>query len=231
MPGTAHGSPDGIDKQLYEFVVEQVRIGVDRVTLIERLEAAGLSYTQAYEVVDMLYPKIAQEVAREQAPALQNILQAIIGGVLAAGISGAAWAAIAVIMELEVGFAAWGIGFLAGWAVALFSRGKKGLSLQVIAVVSSLAGIALGKYITFYYYLMEAIGQDFGLDIAVEIPMFSKLVFDTLLENLSLLFSTFDILWVSLAVGTAWRFLQEQKVQRRIESPVPAGSGGEGAGS
>lgn len=226
---SAHDSYGEIDERLHEFVVEQIRAGVDQMTLTNRLEGAGLSYDQAYEVVRTLYPVIIQQVTRAEAPTLPNVLQGILGGLLAAIASGIAWAAIVVNFEYELGIAAWGIGFLAGWAVAFFSRGKKGSTLQVIAVLSSLIGIALGKYLTFYYYLREAFREEFGQVMASDIPVFSRMVFELLIENASVLFSSFDVLWVALAVGTAWRILKEQGAKHHNDSRLSGETGGKGA--
>lgn len=60
---------------------------------------------------------------------------------------GLVWGFILILTDYEVGFVAWGIGFLAGFLVVRFAGGRKGAPLQAIAIVSSLVGIMLGKYI------------------------------------------------------------------------------------
>ena len=79
------------------------------------------------------------------------------------------------ISDYEVGFVAWGIGFVAGSAVVLATRGAKGPRLQVIAVVSALLGILLGKYLSF------AFGAGIG---ARRIGLLSSDMFGFFRENL-----------------------------------------------
>jgi hypothetical protein len=68
---------------------------------------------------------------------------------------------------------AWGIGLLSGFAVMFAARGKKGLPLQVIAVLSSIAGIVIGKYGTFFYWVRESIREEYGAEAAADLSVFS----------------------------------------------------------
>jgi hypothetical protein len=97
------------------------------------------------------------------------------------------------------------IGALSGYAVVKFAGGRKGLPLQVIAVVASLLGIAIGKYATFYHFFRQAAIETVGPEVASEITVLSPIVVETFFENFSLLLSGFDLLWVILAVAAAWR--------------------------
>ena len=67
-----------------------------------------------------------------------------------------AWGLIVKWSEYEIGIVAWGIGFLAGAAVVAATRGGKGPVLQVVAVVSALLGILLGKYLGYAFAVMAA---------------------------------------------------------------------------
>jgi hypothetical protein len=55
-----------------------------------------------------------------------SLLPAIGAGLVAALVGGIVWGLIVKISDYEVGFVAWGIGFIAGTAVVLSSRGAKG---------------------------------------------------------------------------------------------------------
>jgi len=80
----------------------------------------------------------------------------------------------------------------------------------VIAVVSALVGILLGKYLSYAFILQEeakAAGESIGL---VSGDMFSFFR-----DDLDVVFSLFDLLWVGLAVFTAWRIPQ-------VDEPEPA---------
>src|SRR3989337_1216057 len=75
-----------------------------------------------------------------------SLLPAIAAGLVAAIVGGVVWGLIVKISDYEVGFVAWGIGFIAGTAVVLATRGAKGPRLQVIAVVASPLRILLGQH-------------------------------------------------------------------------------------
>lgn len=191
-------------EELFNFIVEQVKAEVDKETIVAQLEEAGTPHERAVEVVNAIYHEVIR-LAQEEEPTSGDVLRAATGGVLAAIIAGIAWAMIVVYAGYELGFAAWGIGFVAGWAVVFLGRGKRGTSLQITAALSSVAGIVLGKYFTFYHYFKEAIREDFGQEIAAQVSLFSGVVVEIVLENVSDLFTEYDVLWVLLAVSTAWR--------------------------
>src|SRR5688572_21081358 len=139
-----------------------------------------------------------------------SLLPAIAAGLVAAIVGGIVWGLIVKISDYEVGFVAWGIGFVAGTAVVFASRGAKGPPLQVIAVVSALLGILLGKYLSFAFGVQE------DADAAgVSIGLLSSDMFTLFRENLDIVFSFFDLLWVGFAVFSAWRI-------PKVDEPAPA---------
>ena len=132
-----------------------------------------------------------------------SLLPAIAAGLVAALVGGIVWGLIVKISDYEVGFVAWGIGFIAGTAVVVASRGAKGRRLQVIAVVSALLGILLGKYLSYAFVVQEE-AKSFGQSIG----LVSGDMFSFFREDLDAVFSLFDLLWVGFAVFTAWRIPQ-----------------------
>lgn len=94
---------------------------------------------------------------------------------------------------------------LAGFGVVLFARGKKGTVLQTIAVVTSVAGIALGKYVLFAEILRKVALERAGAEAAARVTVLSAKIFGIFLQNLPQILSPYDGLWVVLAVLTAWR--------------------------
>jgi hypothetical protein len=104
-----------------------------------------------------------------------RLVRATIAGGVAALIGGGVWAGLAVGIGVELGYVAWGIGLLCGFAVSKLGRGH-GTIFQVLAVVCSLVGIAIGKIA----FMMN------GNDIADA-------------------FGIVDIVFVLLAVASAWR--------------------------
>jgi hypothetical protein len=139
-----------------------------------------------------------------------SLLPAIAAGLGAAIVGGIVWGFIVKITDYEVGILAWGIGFVAGTAVVFATRGGKGHRLQVIAVVSALVGVLLGKYLGYAFAIQEQ-GSALGLDIG----LFSSQMFRIFRENLDDVFGLFDLLWIGLAVFTSWRVPQ-------VEQPEPA---------
>ena len=132
-----------------------------------------------------------------------SLTPAMLGGGLAAAAGGGIWGLIVIATGYVIGIMAWGIGLLAGCAVVFFSRGQKGTPLQVIAVLSSVLGIAIGKYVTFFHFLKKAITERYGLEVASKVSLFSGRVVQAFIEGIGSMVSDADILWVILAVTTA----------------------------
>ena len=133
------------------------------------------------------------------------------GSLVAAVVGGFLWGLIVILSEYEIGIAAWGIGFLAGFAVVRFAGGAKGMPLQVVAVVSSLLGIVIGKYISYAYFFKQAVSDRFDVDISY----LDSEIFRAFRENLTDVFGGFDLLWAALAVMTAWRLTRPSGLMSR----------------
>jgi len=155
-------------------------------------------------------------LVREERPAAAAMLPALAAGLVAAVVGGVVWGLIVKWTDYEVGFAAWGIGFLVGLAVVTAARAR-GLVFQVVAVLCALLGILIGKYLSFVWVLQNAAEDEFGE--AVDIPVFSMDTFDLFRDNLDTVFGWIDLLWVGLAVVSAWRALQPEDPQPA--QPVP----------
>ena len=69
--------------------------------------------------------------------------QCYLVAVLAAAVGALAWAGIAYLTEYELGYVAWAIGGMVGWAMAKF--GGRGNACAATAAVLAVAGIAGGK--------------------------------------------------------------------------------------
>lgn len=139
-------------------------------------------------------------------PALASLAAGVVGGVL--------WGLIVKWSNYEVGVVAWAIGFMAGTAVVNVARGARGPHLQVIAVAGALVGILLGKYLSFAFAVQED-----AQAVGVELGVLSGEMFRIFRENLSDVFGLFDLLWIGLAVFTAWRIPGEVEP---AASPPPA---------
>jgi hypothetical protein len=152
----------------------------------------------------------------EQRPS-GSLLLAAGAGLGAAAVGGVVWGLVVKWSDYEIGIVAWGIGFLVGAAVVAATRGGKGPALQAIAVVSALAGILLGKYLGFAFVVQEqaeAAGVKLGL-LSSELRTLFR-------EDLGSVFGLFDLLWIGLALYTAWRALQrpEPEPSPDLDRPV-----------
>jgi hypothetical protein len=152
-------------------------------------------------------------IVREERPAAALLVPAVLAGVVAAILGAVVWGLMVKWTDYEVGFVAWGIGFLVGIAVLRATRGARGLVFQVVAVLCALLGILLGKYLSFVWVLQEVAERE--TQGAIEFPVFSMDTVDLFRDELGTVFDWIDLLWAGLAVYTAWRAL-------RPEEPEPA---------
>ncbi|WP_410771611.1 hypothetical protein [Fontibacillus sp. BL9] len=140
-----------------------------------------------------------------------SVVVPVLAALAAAIIGGAIWALIVVLTEYEVGIVAWAIGGLAAFAVSKFSR-KVTAVHQLVAVIASLLGILLGKYFAFAYFLTN------GID-----GIFNSAIFTVFKDNFIDMFSGMDIVFVVLAVATAWQLPAKMKAkQPAAENGMPA---------
>ena len=194
-------------EELQAFVTNEMKAGTSRGAISQKLVQRGLESSEAARIVESLHEHIRQALQEEELAA-SHLLPALGAGALAALAGGLAWAVVVALTEYEIGYLAWGIGLLSGFAVMLASRGKKGLPLQVIAVLSSITGIVIGKYGTFFYWVRESVREDYGAEAAADLSAFSAYMIQVFLQEIGSMVSGFDALWVFLAVVTAWKIPQ-----------------------
>lgn len=119
-------------------------------------------------------------------PILYALIGALIGGII--------WGLIVVLFDYELGLVALAIGGLTGYAVVFATNKSVNQSHQIIAVITSLIGIVLGKYFAFGYFFNEGFE---GMFDSVTFSFFTEFFFD--------LFGFMDIVFILLAVITAWQ--------------------------
>ena len=152
-----------------------------------------------------------------EAPASGSLPLAAAAGLVAAIAGGVVWGLIVKWSEYEIGIVAWGIGFLVGAAVVAAGRGRKGPALQAVAVVCALVGILLGKYLGYAFAVQEQL-EELSAALGVEVGLFSAEMWSAFREDLGSVFGLFDVLWIGLALYTAWRALQPNEPE---PSPAP----------
>src|SRR5438034_8501239 len=109
-----------------------------------------------------------RSLASEVRSAAGLYLPAVLAGLVAAIAGGIAWGLIVKWTDYEIGFAAWGLGFLVGMAVLVATRGSRGLPFQAIAIGCALLGILIGKYLAFVW-IVQGVADD-QTSGAVNIP-------------------------------------------------------------
>lgn len=187
-------------EKLTAFVIEQARSGADKLTIKTRLMAGGIQEEIATELVERVWA----DVVTEEEFSLGSMLPAMVGGMIGAVIGGVIWGLIATASGYEIGWIAWGVGWLAGVGVVLFAGGRRGRPLQFVAVAAAVLGLLIGKYFTFFAALKQYMGAELGVEAVAEMSMFSVGVIQMFGANLTLLVNGFDMLWIFLAVATAW---------------------------
>jgi len=199
--------------QLQAFVVEQLRSGVDRNSIVTKLtDNMGVNNSDATQIVTLTYAKL-RKTADEEEFSFGMLLPALIGGLVAAVVGGIIWGMVVITTDYEIGYMAVGIGFLTGYGVVLFTSGRKGVPLQVIAVAASIVGIAIGKYVTFFQAVKGYVSQEYGPDATAQLSMVSTGIVQAFAESLGEILGGYDILWVILAVVTAWKIPKAQGVK------------------
>lgn len=147
---------------------------------------------------------IQAELAQEKA-SVASLPGAVIGGAIGSLLAAAAWAAIAILSDAEIGYAAVGVGFLAGQGVYLGARRKKSSQMVWIAVLCAIAGLVLAKYFIVAHVLMTKLPAE-------HLGYLDGRVFHMFTEVLPKLLSPFDALWVLLAIGAARRVVAPTKL-------------------
>jgi hypothetical protein len=90
-------------------------------------------------------PEVSETATMPPSPVEQGVpIRAILAGAAAAVLGGAIWAFIAVAADLEVGWIAWGIGLLVGFAMTRVTD-KRGTTMAGIAAALSAVGLIAGK--------------------------------------------------------------------------------------
>ena len=154
------------------------------------------------------FPETAAEHAPPREPS-RSLWPAAGAALAAAIVGGVLWGLIVKFSDYEIGIVAWAIGFLTGSAVVYATRGAKGQRLQAIAVAAALLGIMIGKYLSF-----ALVVQEDAKSVGASIGLFSDDMTTLFRDNLDEIFGLFDLLWIALAVYTAWKI-------PRAEEPEP----------
>jgi len=189
---------------LAAYVMAQMKAGMDKQAIIQQVINKGVDKSEAAYYVEKIYDQTLKASQAEQVTTA-SLMPAVLGGAIAAIVGGVLWGLIVILTNYEIGYMALGVGFLCGYGVVIFSKGRRGTPMQMIAIVFSLVGILIGKYVTFFHFYKQAVAEGYGSEAASGVSLFSGDMLSTFMQAFGSLVSGFDLLWVALAVFTAWR--------------------------
>jgi hypothetical protein len=143
-------------------------------------------------------------------------LIAFIVGIVVALACGAVWAVIIVLARLQLGIAAIGVGIAVAAAIVKVT-GKRGRSMQVIAVICSIFGIIAGKGLAAAWLIGNH--PDFGL-LSPQEKILER-IFQFFIAPFKR-FGFFDVLWYFLAIRAAWQLAKAPTFN--LHGPYPTGA-------
>ena len=133
--------------------------------------------------------------------------RAVLAAALAAVLGAIAWALMVVVTNHSIGFAAVGLGFLAGQLVHRFTGGQRGVFPAAVSAVAVVVALVVGKYAAFAYLIHRDAQDRFGALGGRYYGYLSGHTWDAFHSHLSTEFSAFYLLWVGLGIAAAWRIV------------------------
>lgn len=140
-----------------------------------------------------------------------GILLAIIFSLIGALVGGTILGLIVIFTDYEIGMIAWLIGLITGYAASTQVKGSNVMNFQIIAVITSLIGIVFGKYVYYSYFLSDYVNGEFG--------MFDSIIFAFFREDFTSLFAFMDIVFILLAIITAWQIPAKLADKHEVVDP------------
>jgi hypothetical protein len=234
MFGKQH-APDGFQNEddllapYRPFVIAQVRAGTPTADIIDMLLQQGLRRSQAGYLVDsvqidFMQGKITGELGQG------GMLLVFLGAVLAAGLAGGLWAVLVIITTHPLGFGAWAIGLVAGFAVLVLARGSRGIVLQFFAALATVFGVFVGRYATFVHVLSEQLEKNYGSAAAEQVTPLSLETLEQFLLSLPDWTASEDLFWLAMGIFSAWG-IPKVKAAKADALPVPETGGDADDGS
>ena len=195
------------------FIVDRIRAGADDNTIVGELVGLRVPRDQAELLVAEFRDSLGNVPLGNTTPKRRDhptltaaqLTMAVVGATAAALVCGAIWGGIAIAVNLEVGYVAWGIGGICGLTVVQATGGGKGMALQAIAVIASVVGIVLGKFIFLADVLKQDVAEMLGPAAAETVSMFSMEAVHFFQDNFLFTVGLFDLLFFGLAIATAWK--------------------------
>ncbi len=156
-------------------------------------------FANGHRICPSCAAQLDAELSQGQASA-EVLPRAAAFGALGAIVAAAAWAAVVIITNYEIGYLAVLVGFLAGYGVKFGAKGQHGKQLQRAALACTVVGLIATKYFIFAHFLSQAAAQE-----GVSLGYFSPVTLKAFPSAIPSMLSPFDLLWLFLALSSAWR--------------------------
>lgn len=147
--------------------------------------------------------------AIEQLDDQPNLFMGLVGGVIAMLVSAIVWGAISYFTEYQIGWMAIGVGFLVGFAIRFFGRGKT-IAFGITGAALALIGCVLGNLL----FYSGIIAREEGLSF---LQVFFLLVLSpaAAIEVFTIAFDFMDILFYALAAYAGFSAAMDIKRNRK----------------
>lgn len=150
-----------------------------------------------------------------------RLIGGVVGGGVAAILSGLIWGWIIILLNAEIGYAAVGVGLLCAFGVSLGSQKSTGFLYQLIGTGNSLLGILWGKYYGFFLLVREYVQNDLNSPadakaISLLNPELMSAFIEALMDVEEMLY---NLLYIGLALYMAWSFLGKGKTPSNPPNP------------
>ena len=202
----------------FAYVIEQIQNGQDDMAIELRLAAnTGMSRSDAFEVVKEVHAYLAA-VTEAGRLTVVSLFSALAGGAALAILGGVFFWSLVSKDNDDFGdlvFLSLILGGVTGFLVSWMSQRKTAVVYRGIAVLSTVSGIVLGKYLAYVQFLKEAIREQSGEAAASTVSWFSQDIIDSFIDDFTIMFSGGDYFWGALAVFAAWW------MSRGKRSPLP----------
>jgi hypothetical protein len=210
------------EQQLQRHVVRELAAGSEPAAIQQALEKRGLSSARAAQLVERTRDELQQKAEAERIRG-RSLILGVAGGLAAAALGAIAWAHLCASVHDELRPAAWAMGGLCGLAVMLCARPARGWPLQLAAVLATGLGILGSKYGLLVLGLGAYSDEIGGTAGRVTAGLLQPLLLDIFFHSLGDFFTEMDLLWVGLAVLTAWLIPSPRGLRQR-PGPNDAGS-------
>jgi len=178
--------------QFHDLMVKKMKKGKSKAQIVEELVADGYNQKEAQVKVNEGW-KFVMDLVEGERFTSRAVLPAILGGLIGAAVGAGFWGAIVYFTSLESTWMATGVGVIVGFSMMLFTKGKRGWLIKLIALLFSIVGIFSGKYIMDYLLLKTRPG------------FFSEEMFEIFLEGFDKSLDGASGVWVFLALVAAWK--------------------------